>query len=130
MGRDDKYPTAMTPTIERNALITIDLANRLLVLAKGAGAILHETADWGIVASGWRPPAINATTPGTSSTSKHMVGQAIDIYDPDGSLDRWLIANQKILKDLGLWLEHPDATPTWVHIQTVPPASGNRVFHP
>jgi hypothetical protein len=35
-----------------------------------------------------------------------------------------------VLRDLGLWMEHPDKTPTWLHIQTVPPGSGNRVFWP
>lgn len=130
MGRDALYPTAMTPQIERNARATVDLANRLLTLAKGAGQLLHDTPQWGIVASGWRPPAVNAATKGASLMSKHMSGQALDLYDPDGSLDRWLMLNQKVLKDLGLWLEHPDATPHWCHVQTIPPHSGNRVFMP
>lgn len=130
MGRDALYPTAMSPAIARSALTTIDLANRLLTLAKGAGILVHDTPEWGAVASGWRPPAVNAVTKGAAVMSKHMTGEAIDLFDPDGSLDRWLMLNQKVLKDLGLWLEHPDATPRWCHVQTIPPHSGNRVFVP
>lgn len=130
MGRDATHPLDMTPQIEQNAICTIDLANRLLVLAKASGVALSETLDWGIVASGWRPPEVNARTEGASQTSKHMTGEAIDLYDPTGSLDRWMYENPSVLKDLGLWQEHPSATPRWAHVQTVPPHSGNRVFYP
>jgi len=130
MGRDELYPLAMTPQIEHNALIMIDLANRLLTLAKGAGVQVREMPNGGVVTSGWRPPAINAATHGASPASKHMTAQAIDLYDPSGRLDMWMSANQQVLKDLGLWQEHPSATPNWAHVQSVPPASGNRVFYP
>lgn len=130
MGRDAKYPLAMTPAIEHNALITIDLANRLLTLAKGAGVTIAELPAGGVVASGWRPPAVNAITPGASRTSLHMTGQAIDLYDPMGTLGRWMLRNPKVLQDLGLWQESPAETPGWSHVQTKPPASGSRVFMP
>lgn len=130
MGRDAQYPHDMSPQIERNAFMTVDLANRLVTLAKGAGVLMNDTPQWGLVASGWRPPALNAATKGASLTSKHMTGQAIDLYDPDGYIDNWMLANPNVLKDLGLWQEHPDSTPHWAHVQTVPPHSGNRVFRP
>lgn len=130
MGRDAAYPLAMTPQIERNASVTVELANKLLTLAKGAGVKILTNQSGGIVASGWRPPFINANTPGASKTSKHMTGQAIDLYDPVGMLDKWMAGNGKVLADLGLWQEAPDFTHGWAHIQTVPPASGNRIFFP
>jgi hypothetical protein len=56
---------------------------------------------------------------------------AIDLEDVDGTLDKWCFANASlVLRDLALWLEHPDATPTWTHVQLKPPGSGNRVFRP
>jgi hypothetical protein len=40
------------------------------------------------------------------------------------------MANLAVLEELQLWLEHPDATPGWCHLQILPPRSGRRVFYP
>lgn len=131
MGRDAQYPLALTPAIRANAVRTVDLANQLLGAALKAGLTLHGKADGSLVNSGWRPPAVNAATAGASPTSLHMTGEAVDLHDPDGALDAWLLkGGQPDLIRLGLWLEHPDATPGWAHVQTKPPRSGNRVFRP
>ena len=52
--------------------------------------------------------------------SKHLFGQAIDIADPNGELDKWCRANEKFLLEVGLWLEHDSKTPGWAHFQIVP----------
>lgn len=62
--------------------------------------------------------------------SRHLYGQAIDISDPKGELDTWCQNNVKILEDIGLWLEHPDYTMGWTHLQIIPPSSGKRFFIP
>jgi len=61
-----------------------------------------------------------------------MTGQAIDLADPDGDLDEWLMTaeGQAALVEIGLWMEHPAATKSWTHLQTVPPKSGRRTFYP
>ena len=61
-----------------------------------------------------------------------MTCEAIDLYDPDGDLDEWLLsdAGQRAMADLGLWHEHPSATKGWAHLQTKPPRSGRRTFYP
>lgn len=133
MGRREQYPLAMGPAIERNAVLTVDLANKLLAQAATYGVSVPINPGNGtLVNSGWRPPAVNAATKGASTASRHMTGQAIDIHDPAGKLDAWLMTGegQAALAALGLWLEHPDSTPGWTHVQTVPPGSGRRVFHP
>lgn len=133
MGRDEQFPLAMTPGIRRNAELMVELASKLMAIAKTAGVTFETNPRTGsIVASGWRPPQVNASTPGAAIKSKHMTGEAIDIYDPDGDLDDWLMTEdgQKTLKDLGLWMEHPAATKGWAHIQSIPPRSGRRVFYP
>lgn len=133
MGRDELYPMAMTPGIERAARMTVELVNRLLARAELAGVVLHRNARTGtIVASGWRPPAVNGATAGAAPNSKHMTGQACDVYDPDGDLDEWLMTpdGQQALEEIGLWMESPSATKGWAHVQTIPPRSGNRVFYP
>jgi hypothetical protein len=131
MNRDTTHALEFSPAIRKNALATIDLVNRLLILAKGAGVQIRPRKDGTLTNSGWRPPSLNAKTPGASRTSLHMTGQAIDLHDPDGKIARWCMeGTHKALSDLGLWLEHPDFTPGWCHLQTKPPPSGNRVFRP
>lgn len=120
MGRDRTHAADLTAAIRASAEVTVERINRLLAAAKVSGK----------VSSGWRPPAINAGVKGAAKRSKHMTGQASDLADPKGDLGRWCLDNVAELERIGLWLEHPSATPTWCHLQTVPPKSGRRVFHP
>jgi uncharacterized protein YcbK (DUF882 family) len=62
--------------------------------------------------------------------SKHLFGQAADIADADGAFWKWAMINANILKDLGIHLEDRGSTPTWTHVQIVPPASGKFIFIP
>lgn len=62
--------------------------------------------------------------------SKHLSAQAIDIADPHRLLKEWVILNEKILIEVGLWCEDLSYTIGWVHFQTVPPKSGKRFFIP
>lgn len=128
-GRDVAYAADLTEEIRNNALITLQRANRLL--ERFYAAVPQATRVRGCN-SGWRPPAVNATVRNAAKKSNHLLGRAIDINDDDDLLDKWLMteAGQKALADIGLWMEHPMATPRWAHVQTVPPASGRRVFHP
>lgn len=130
MGRDKTHAHILGSDLRANASRTVEAANKLLTLAKGAGVQL-KPGQWGMVRSGWRPPDINGATKGASKTSLHMQCLAVDLEDVDGSLGRWCMANaDSVLRDLALWLEHKDATPTWTHVQLKPPGSGNRIFRP
>ena len=62
-------------------------------------------------------------------SSKHLYGQAVDISDPDGKLFDWVKANEKLMEEIGLWMEEKDSHKR-VHFQTVPPKSGKRFFKP
>jgi hypothetical protein len=133
MGWRELYPLAISPEIERNVLMTVELANKLLMQASTYGVVMEQNpATKSLVSSGWRPPAYNATVSGAAPNSRHMTGQAIDLYDPDGDLDYWLMTGegQAAITALGLWIEHPSATKSWSHLQTLPPRSGKRVFYP
>lgn len=116
MGRDKAYP--IEDQMRADAEETTRRANLLLE------AFGEERG----VNSGYRPSEINEATPGASKKSNHMKCKAVDLKDRDRRLTAWCMANQEKLKELGLWLEHPDDTPTWCHVQIVPPGSGNRVF--
>lgn len=133
MGRDQTHPLALTPDIRRNAERTVAIAGELEEWLGVAGiSTRRNPATGSVLASGWRPPDINAATPGAAAHSMHMSGEAIDLYDPDAEIDDWLMsdAGQQALVQLGLWHEHPAATKTWAHVQTKPPKSGRRTFYP
>jgi len=127
MGRDATHASELTDEIRSNALVTVERANKLLALYVEATGDARPRR----VNSGWRPPAVN-TAIGGARRSNHTLGRAIDIADASRALKRWLVtpAGQVALIECGLWMEHPDATPTWVHVQIVPPRSGSRVFWP
>lgn len=128
MGRDSKYRGEMTGQIRANAA---DLLRRVNTLIDLAGIALETSPATGSpITSGWRPAAVNAAVPGAAPRSKHMTGQAVDLYDPEGDLDNWCLAHPDKLEQCGIWLEHPSATKGWSHMQSIPPKSGNRVFYP
>lgn len=126
MGRYDTHSKLYTGELPTNTLILLERVNKLLYFARAAGVNPQDPP----VNSGWRPPDINSKVEGASKTSLHMTCQAIDLADPNGDLDKFCFNNQYTLTDIGLWLEHPDATPRWCHLQSKPPRSGNRVFRP
>ena len=109
----------LTDEIRANAEIICGRANQLI-------AAFGE--DRGL-RSGWRPAAVNHAA-GGAMRSKHMLGQAIDVEDDDGLLDAFCKQNVGLLEQLGLWLEAPEYTELWTHIQCVPPRSGRRFFIP
>ena len=113
------HEAELTEDIQTNAAIVCGRANQLLL----------EFGEDRSLRSGWRPAAINNKV-GGAPRSKLMTGHAVDIADPDGTLDAWCKDNPEVLERLGLWLEIDTATPTWTHVQCVPPRSGNRFFYP
>ena len=131
MGRDAIYPQEVTPELLKNAEHTVNMVNALLAVlnAQNVPVELHPQTKT-VIASGWRPPQINGQTKGAAVKSKHMSGEAVDLYDPDGVIDDYFMDNPGPLVALGLYQEHPSATKNWCHIQTVPPRSGKRVFYP
>lgn len=60
--------------------------------------------------------------------SKHLVGAAVDLADADDRLKKF--CTEDMLKKHELYMEHPDYTDTWCHLQIIKTASGNRIFKP
>jgi hypothetical protein len=110
----------LTEQDKANAQVTVDRANQLLE-AFGSSRGLR---------SGWRPQAVNDATPNSAKNSKHITCEAIDLDDNDRTLQEWCMDHQDELQRIGLWMEHPIATPSWTHVQIVPPGSGKRAFFP
>jgi hypothetical protein len=119
-GRDQQYPLDYTQTVSDNL-------DRLLIPLNN---IRNAYGKPMIVNSGWRPPSINANTPGAAPQSKHMLGLAADISDPDGALWAWVLENLQLMKNNDIFMEDKRWTPGWVHFGLGKPASGHRIFVP
>lgn len=136
INRREVYAAEFSPEIQARADAFLPKLNQLVERAADFGILvqfnqIEGDAYFGTqLNSGWRPPTVNAATPGASQTSEHMKGGAADLHDPDGDIDAWLMTpeGQFELEVIGLWLEHPDDTPGWCHVQDLPPPSGVRVF--
>lgn len=132
MRRDEGHADELTDAIRANVAELLGRVNLLLAWAyrDGVRPALDRTTGTH-VASGWRPAAINDATANAAAKSKHLTGQGIDLRD-NGTRDlaRWVLRNLEALEEIGLWAEDPQWTPTWVHLQIVPPASRRRVYVP
>lgn len=67
-----------------------------------------------------------------TAKSMHRIGNAIDIFDPEQLLAKYTDTpiGREHLISAGLFIEHPRWTPGWLHVQSVAPRSGHRVFIP
>ena len=122
MGRDLTHAEELTNEIMANAQVTVERVNDLLQRANRSD--IHE------VRSGWRPQGINDVTANSAAHSRHLTGQAVDLPDTDRNLATWCVDNLDDLEAVGLWMEDPRWTPTWVHLQIVPPRSEKTVYIP
>ncbi len=115
------HEAELTDELRANAQVTVDKANQLL-------AAFGEERG---LRSGWRPQSVNDATPNAAHHSRHITCEAIDLDDEDRRLQEWCSADKGAnLVPLGLYMEHPIATPDWCHVQIVPPGTGMRVFFP
>lgn len=138
--RDQVYaaelqPDSVAKEIFGNAQATVDRWNLLLTHFYSE----NPSAKRRWIHSGWRPKAINASTPGAAPKSTHLTGEALDASDADRMLAIWMVGNELAAKKLGvpsyaakigLWFEDPRTTPTWLHGQIIPPHSLNRIYIP
>lgn len=98
-----------------------DLAARLT-------ALLAVYGSRPSISSGYRTPEANKAAGGAPKSS-HLEGKAVDFVDPKHVFADWCLKNLDQLAKLGLWMENPKKTPTWVHLQSRP-VPGKIVFDP
>ena len=65
-----------------------------------------------------------------ASKSRHKYGKAVDVFDPDRILAKWILGNIDALVKAELWCEDFQWTPGWCHFQSEPPGSGSRIYIP
>ncbi len=128
-----RWLTHEDATAERKANATklFVRVSELMDLAIADGVIFQtnpntKTQVAGEFYGGFRP---QACTQGAAH-SAHKEGLAIDLYDPDNAIDKWIMAHQAYLERCGIYIEHPDSTPHWCHMSIKAPGSGRHVFNP
>ena len=123
--RGSRYRSECTEIIQQNARKTVEQINRLLAVFEEEMLVSRDVCN-----SGWRPKTVNDATANTSKFSKHLTADAADISDPDRALAQWCVKNTAVMVECGLWAEDFRWTPTWVHLQRIPPKSGKRIYIP
>ncbi len=119
----------LSPEIQANLLKLLEIMNKIRVAYAKPMIVtsgLRSMADHLRI---YREKGITDTSR-IPMKSRHLLGLAVDIYDPKGELKKWIMENLKLMEELGVYLEDFSATPTWVHFQIVPTASGKRFFKP
>lgn len=125
MDRDTRYRLEWTNEIQENGRRIVVAINSLLLIAEA-----DTDESWNEMSSGWRPKSVNAKVKNASPLSNHLTAHAGDVLDPDRILAQWCVNHPDKLAECGLWMEDPRWTPTWVHLQDVPPKSGKRIYVP
>jgi hypothetical protein len=122
-----------TPEQEANAIDLLQRVNACCAEYVADGGVMTIDPDTGTYISGakggdndggFRLPASTTGKPG----SPHRDANGVDVSDQDNKFDEWL--TRDTLVKFGLWREAKQHTPTWAHLQRVPPKSGNRSFNP
>jgi hypothetical protein len=118
-GKHEERLGFVTKEVEGNAHMFVQRLNALLLLFGKERTL----------SSGFRDKASNKAA-GGAAFSWHILGLAADIEDKDRELAKFILSDSAHLRKCGLYAEHPDKTPTWVHVQSEPPRSGRRIFQP
>lgn len=117
MNRDTTHKAELTPEIQAQAAKLIPKVNALLADLGLTGPVY--------VSSGWRPASLNAKVDGAAKASYHTKGMACDLADANGAIKKLILAKPELLKKHGLWMEDPDKTVSWCHLD-----SGTRSARP
>lgn len=108
--------------------VSVQIATNAAALLEKVNAFLEHYGEVRMT-SGYRSPEHNKKVGGARS-SKHMSGDAIDIFDPDKRLAKFVFTKSALLAEYGLYCEDMRCTKNWVHFQSKPPRSGSRFFIP
>ena len=111
-----------TPDVKANADHLLCQVNLLLeaMIADGCTPLWNPHTSNLVSGSGnggFRPQDCPIGAP----KSKHKTGHGVDIYDPYRELAKWCYAHPDGLQTLGLSMENARWTPSWLHLQDIPP---------
>jgi hypothetical protein len=123
-----------TPSRQANAQRLLSSVNSLMSIAMADGVKFQTNPKTnsqvsGETYGGFRPQ----DCPQGAPNSSHKEGLAVDIYDPFGHIDAWLLQSpraQSAIESLDMYFEHPSKTESWSHWSIKRPGSGKRFFYP
>lgn len=121
--------SGLYPAREQDAECTTAVRVAAADLAERVSRLLDHLGYRASVSSGFRTKQANAVANGAKA-SAHQSGEACDLVDPQGKIAQAILADPSILEKYDLYLENPQYTKGWVHCQTRPTKSGNRIFNP
>jgi len=121
----------VTNEVKANALkLLVTVAELMLIMEHDGIAFPINPATKsnisGSKGGGFRTQSFSQGAP----KSAHKLGLAVDIFDPLGEIDDWIMSHQAILVAKGVYIEHPDHTKGWSHWSIKSPGSGKHVFIP
>lgn len=124
----------LTPERYANSQRLLSAVNSLMMLAVSENVLFltnprTKSQVSGETFGGFRPQSC----PQGSPTSAHKEGLAVDIYDPTGAIDKWLISSpaaRRKFEELEMYFESTVHTAGWSHWSIRRPASGKRFFNP
>ena len=130
LGKYADHPDAKA-AVREAAVDMLAKVNELYALAKEHGLDMPDnpvtkSGVSGSANGGFRPQVCPIGAP----KSTHKTGHAVDRYDPHRKFASWCLEHLDELVGRGLYMEDPRWTPTWVHLQDVPPGSKRTVYIP
>ncbi len=129
-GEFSGHPDA-TPERKAAAAAMLEKVNALRVEAEADGVVFERNPKTGTVISGtghggFRPENCDIG----ADHSTHKDARAVDNYDPLRRFAQWCVNHPERLVARDLHREREEWTPTWVHLQDVPPRSGKVAYVP
>lgn len=123
-----KYPERAT-----HPEVTDEVRENIRILLESVNPLLEDMGiDDPSISSGFRTVAVNASLANSAKKSLHCQGLAVDLEDVDRTKAKAIFNSPHLLSKYELWLEHPDFTEGWVHLDksTLRAARALRVFKP
>lgn len=109
--RATRWGIANTPTLGAKANLAALAHNVLQPLRDAMGGPIKVT-------SGYRSPLLNRKTPGSSVTSQHSLGEAVDIVSAGGFTNAAMFdfIRKNLPFDQMIWEYGDKKEPRWVHV--------------
>jgi hypothetical protein len=118
-------------TRRANAAKLLETVNALMAELETAGVRFQVNEATGSQVSGM---AFGGFRPQSCAQgaihSAHKEALAVDIFDPAGDIDNYLVKNPDLLVKHGVYIEEPSATVHWSHWSIKAPLSGKHIFTP
>lgn len=108
VSANGKYPERLT-----HPELTDDIKTNIRSFLVEVNLFFAELCIEPICTSGWRPDGVKGQI---VFKSQHELGSAVDISDNDGVIKAKILSNPQLLVKYDMWLEHPDFTPNWCHL--------------